>query len=262
MRTINFKNSISALLFPVTKLFKLFFIPAAICMTIFPPWSCATEQPKSTLAFFVGHSQWQKGGEGLGLPREWDYCNDVAEEVVKLAPQYHMEVKVFYRGQGSYGKAVAKMHQEKNKWSLQAPVLSCHYNLTPVKPSNVQKNAPKLKALFASGQVPQAGTLMGTLVLYKPTSSSKKLAEKLLHNVQLIMPPATTGFTDVSAIIPISANDRGAKEILSPDPAPVMLLEIGYGDNPITAKQMLAPDFKQKLAEAILNTFSSQSNNG
>lgn len=232
--------------FKKTLILFLIFIPHLVC---------ATEPVDKSLAFFVGHSQWSKGSQGTGLPAEWDYCRAVGEQVVQLAPQYHINAKLFFRGKGGYGKAVGQMHNEKNLWDPNAPVISCHYNSTPETVSNTQKNAPQLRALFADGKKPNKGSLMGTLVLYKPDEASQKIAESLLKNVQTIMPRTESNFQNVSGIIPIDTNDRGAREILSNDKAPVMILEIGYGDNVVDAAIMQSPDFAKRLAEAILTTF-------
>ncbi len=233
----------------------------SLFIILIPQLGHATEQAAEPLAFFVGHSQWSKGSQGTGLPAEWDYCRAVGEQVIQLAPQYHVTTKVFFRGKGGYAQAVGQMHKEKNLWDPSAPVISCHYNATPITMSNTQKNAPQLRALFANGKTPSKGSLMGTLVLYKPNSASQKIAESLLKNVQMIMPRTESNFQNVSGIIPIDANDRGAKEILSNDKAPVMILEIGYGDNVVDATIMKSPDFQKRLAEAILTTFEKTTTN-
>lgn len=215
----------------------------------------ATEDVTKSLAFFVGHSQWNKGSQGTELPAEWDYCRMVGEQIIQLAPHYNIAAKLFFRGEGDYAQAVWQMHKEKNAWDPNAPVISCHYNATPITIGNTQKNAPQLRALFANGKTPSKGSLMGTLVLYKPNPASQKIAEDLLKNVQEIIPRTDPSFQNVSGIIPIDVGDRGAKEILSDDTAPVMILEIGYGDNVVDATIMRSPDFQKRLAEAILTTF-------
>lgn len=217
----------------------------------------------NTLAFFVGHSQWEKGSKGTELPAEWDFCRAVGEQVVQLAPKYNLEVKVFYRGPGPYPLAVARMHQSKDQWSVSAPVISCHYNATPARFDNVQINAMQIRKLFAQGQSPKKGSLMGTLVMYKATTQSEKIANKLLSNVLAVMKrPLNSPYTNVSGIVLLEPQDRGADEVLYPKTkSPVLLLEIGYGDNPIDSATMSSPGFKSQLAEAILKSFNTETTN-
>ncbi len=225
--------------------------------TFIPQISTAV-QPENKLAFFVGHSQWDKGSQELNLPAEWDYCSKIGEELIKLAPNYHLTAKLFFRGQGAYKDAVHQMHKEKNNWDRNAPIVSCHYNSTPITIDNTQIHASQLRALFVNGLAPRKGSLMGTLVLYKPTPESKKIAEQLLTNVEALMPRNDSNFNNVSGIIPISTEDRGAREILSSDKIPVMLLEIGYGDNQLDMTLMKSAGFQKSVAEAILLTFGNK----
>jgi N-acetylmuramoyl-L-alanine amidase len=210
------------------------------------------------LAFFVGHSQWNKGARGIqGILEEWDYCDAVAQQAMKLASQYDMNLKVFYRNNiQSYSKAMDDLWQRKNAWSEIAPVIECHYNITPEKLADVQKNA-SVRQLFVNNTPPKKGTLQGTWVLYQPNQQSKTMAMQLLDNVLSIMPRDDKNSLDVSEVVSVVKGDRGSRLLLSPyAKAPALLLEIGYADNPAEVAMMQADDFKQKLAQAILQTFS------
>lgn len=235
-------------------IFFLIFIP----QVVFAVEQSATK----SLAFFVGHSQWAKGSYGNGIPPEWDYCRFVGEQVMQLAPQYNITTKIFFRGKGAYDQAVGHMHKEKNAWDPNAPVISCHYNATPITVDNSPVNSPQLRALFANGKAPKKGSLTGTLILYNNNPNSPQIAQRLLKNVQMIMPHPASNFQNVSQIILLNKVDRGAMEVLGNDKVPVMILEIGYGDNPIDYTIMRDPIFKNKLAKAILKTFSTNDKDG